>query len=250
MHSVYEKAHWLLGILDEGKKSLEAIIAENSRLRESLAKTQLRIREIGPGPESTGRIRELEAEVERLTLERDRAAQGRTGPSEVEEQYDTVTNLFVAVLALNGAWRASEVLTILRELFLNSIGATGFELYLLDRDGARLLSVGLTSFAGRPPPAAAEPRIAEALGSAGGARVWADAPRAIVPVLVGRSPVGVLMVNDLLPQKTEFNRADQELFHLLSEQLGPVLRRTLALERAGVAPGGAAGDSLIDLVRP
>jgi hypothetical protein len=235
--SYQSKAQWLLSILDEGKRGLETIISENARLREFVAKTEVHLQQLGEGKDPRDeRIRDLEAEVTRLAAERDRLlASGPDGAgggsSEIEEHYNTVSNLFVALAQLSSAAAPAAVVETVRELLLNLVGATSFELYVESPKGG-LHSVGLQSFAGRPPAANAEPRIGQA-HKAQKTQLFPDPPRAVVPMLLGAKVAAVLVVGELLPHKKELERGDLELLHLLSEHLAPALVRAQAVQRQG-----------------
>ena len=210
-----EKLHWLLGIIEEGKKSLESVLLENSRLREAVADSQ---RKLSSNPQVL----------------------------EVEEQYTTVSNLFVAALQLHATWTSAEALTVLKELLCNVVGATGFELYVRAPNG-ELVSLGLQSFAGRPPPATAEASIKEAL-EAREARLFSRPPWAVAPILLSEKASGVLVISELLPHKGALGPGDKEMLHFLSEHLGAVLLRAHRLEKAGQSALGADA-SLGELVR-
>ena len=215
--TVKEKIRWLLQLIEEGKKSLEGVLAENAQLREAMADTQA-------------------------------TSNSNQQVSEVEEQFSTVSNLFVCALQLHSAWTTAEVLTIVQELLCNLVGATGFELYVYDRKREHLLSIGMQSFAGRPPPASAEARIREAI-AAGETKVFPQAPWAVAPILVGTKPAAVLVVSELLAHKVAIGRTDKELLQFVGEQLGGLLLRTHRLEKAGLNSPGNEG-SLAELVDP
>ncbi len=207
--TVYEKLNWLLELIEQGKKGLEGILAENAQLRGALPEVERQLAAAAPHRTPAERM------------------------AEVEAQYDSLSNLFVAALQLHSAWTGEGVMVVLKELLINFVGATKFELYLTQRSGA-LASIGLQSFKGRPPPGSNTAQISESLRS-GRVEALEDFSGAVAPIFLGARTVGALVVTGLLPHKRRLGSGDLEMLHLISEQLGPVLLRAHLFERTGQA---------------
>lgn len=141
---------------------------------------------------------------------------------ELEELNSSMMAMYVSSFQLHATLDLAEVLRVIEEILVNFIGARSYAALLLDDDGETFRVAASQGLDGRLPSAGIRPRgvLAEALGSLTAyvhtsSRSAREGIMAAVPLTMGKSCVGALLVFGLLSQKERFLRNDVELFSLL-----------------------------------
>jgi nitrate/nitrite-specific signal transduction histidine kinase len=215
------------------KDFTEELLRENERLRFKVAALESasggaggdeRVRELQQ------RIRELEerlAEMDsrfRKVEEENKEFADRY--IEIEEQNNNLANLYVASYQLHSTVDYKEVIRIVQEIVINLIGAEAFHIFVMsEKTGALELEASEGQAAG----ARSIPIGQGIIGGAAqtGENYYAaeaahreptpfEQPIAVIPLKIKESVIGVISINKLLVQKTEFTSMDYELFTLLA----------------------------------
>lgn len=229
-------------MLERALAFTEKLLAENARLRKSLAASHSG----GTGDVLLGaRLQQAEAEVARLReqaasraalsgappdaahvaeLERD-LADLRARHQLLEEQNNNLANLYVASHQLHSTLDFKEVVAIVMEIVVNLIGAEAFALYLVDQKTGHLHVIAAEGIDGQTLPSV--PLGEGALGSAASGRAVVQPgtapespdparPFAVIPLKLNEQVIGAIAVFTLLPQKRGgFSPLDHQLFDLL-----------------------------------
>lgn len=227
------KGQDILQIVSKAKEFTEELLKENERLRFKVA--SLEASRGGPGPDERvqpleKRVRELEeklAEIEtryRRVEEENKEFADRY--LEIEEQNNNLANLYVASYQLHSTLDFREVVRIVQEIVINLIGAEAFHLLMVsEKTGQLEVEASEGQAAGRAAIPLGEGVIGKAAAS--GENFFADSvaraepspfedPIAVVPLKIKESTIGVISINKLLVQKTQFTPMDYELFTLLA----------------------------------
>jgi nitrate/nitrite-specific signal transduction histidine kinase len=184
---------------------------------------------------------ELRERVERLRLEVE-TLRGRT--QLLEEQNDQLANLYVASHQLHSTMDLEVVLALLGEILLNLLGVRRY-LLAIGSPGGGYEVISWQNEHGTQPPAGlgletTDPNVERALVSR--QPVFVDPPTpegtsaAVVPLRLmdaKEEVFGLLLIEQLLPQKTRFTRKDEELLTLLSAQAGSAIYTAIASARLG-----------------
>ncbi len=140
---------------------------------------------------------------------------------EFEELNSSMMSMYVSSFQLHATLDLSEVVRVIEEILVNFIGARGYAILLTDDDGSFRVATE-NGLEGRLPTAGIRARgvLAEVLGSQSAyvhtsSRPAREGILAAVPLLMGRTVVGALLVFSLLAQKERFLKNDVELFSLL-----------------------------------
>jgi len=198
-------------LIEESRRFVQKLIDENERLGRRLAALE----------------RNTPADLNQL---RERAR-------ELESENEKLANLYVASYRLSGTEGLVATLEVVREVIVNLVGSEDFALLVRQHDSSEhraVLSNG--PLAKRAPSEILrDPRVAEAL-RLGVLQVEAGVPAsgtitAAIPMVVGGRQVGVLVVGNLLPQKSELATLDLEIFELLGQQLAGRLLSGIAQRR-------------------
>jgi hypothetical protein len=168
---------------------------------------------------------------------------------ELEEEFAHLASLFVAGTQLLASLTTRGVLRRLRDILGQLIGVRAYTLYFLSNDGLRLVPIAsdavpserlgavsvIDSSLGRVLTGLTakidEDRDANDLSF--------DAPPALIPLVAGDRPVGLIVIYGLLPQKARFTRTDFELFRLLGQHAAPALIGASLFEQGGHRLPGA-----------
>ncbi|MCH2108998.1 MAG: GAF domain-containing protein [Polyangiaceae bacterium] len=220
------------------RDQVRALEAENQRLRNQL--------------ETDDALARLLAKVERLEEERrellTRTAQAEEAQGqfdarfqEVEEQFSSLANLFVASNQLHQQMVPRSVIRRIKEILAQLVGAQAYTVYLLDAPSETLVPIAsegvvgeflesteLDSVVGRylkkvelyvtENHLSSEPNF--------------DSPLVVVPLVLESRPVGAIAIFATLEQKSEFSRTDIELFKLLIEHAPSALMTAALFEQA------------------
>ena len=221
----------------KAKEFTEELMRENERLRYKVANLQSSPGSTAPaGPpddhvrELTGRIRELESRLAELEARYRKVEEENKEFAdryiEIEEQNNNLANLYVASYQLHSTLDYREVLRIVQEIAINLIGAEAFHILMVSEKTGQL---DVESSEGQSAPVASvtvgEGLIGEAAKT--GENYFAsqvahreptpfDQPVAVIPLKIKDSVIGVISINKLLEQKTQFTTMDYELFTLLA----------------------------------
>ena len=227
------KGQDILQIVAKAKEFTEELLKENERLRFKIAAL-----EASGGAQATDerlrtmqrRVLELEeklAEIEtryRKVEEENKEFADRY--IEIEEQNNNLANLYVASYQLHSTLDFKEVVRIVQEIIINLIGAEAFHVLILS-EKTGLLEVEASEGQAPVRPAVVvgqgiigkaaqtgENYFAETVGRAEPSPF--DEPIAAIPLKIKDSTIGVISINKLLVQKTQFTTMDYELFTLLA----------------------------------
>lgn len=201
------KAEKFLELFNKSKEFTEELLHENERLRSRLA--------------------ELEGAVEQLQRQN---SDFSSRYAEVEEQNNSLANLYVATYQLHSTLDFREVLEIVKEIIINLVGAESFAILLLDEKTNELRSIaaeGQDEVAGIDQVSV---RVGEGLlgniaqsgqsyyviDDVTGAPSSVERPIAAVPLKIKEHVIGIIAIYKLLQQKAEFTAVDYELFTLLA----------------------------------
>jgi len=227
------KGQDILQIVSKAKEFTEELMKENERLRFKVAALEA-AGEAQAGDERVQalqrRVRELEeklAELEsryRKVEEENKEFADRY--IEIEEQNNNLANLYVASYQLHSTLDFKEVVRIVQEIVINLIGAEAFHVLILSEKTGQL-EVEISE--GQAPGRASVPLGDGLIGKAAqtGENYFADhvarkepspfeEPLAVIPLKIKDSAIGVISINKLLVQKTQFTTMDYELFTLLA----------------------------------
>jgi putative methionine-R-sulfoxide reductase with GAF domain len=227
------KGQDILQIVAKAKEFTEDLLKENERLRFKLASL-----EAAGGAQAADervqvlqkRVRELEekvAEIEarfRKVEEENKEFADRY--IEIEEQNNNLANLYVASYQLHSTLDFKEVVRIVQEIVINLIGAEVFHVLMVSEKTGHL---EVEASEGQVPGRTAIPLGDGTIGSAAqsGENYFAEQvarkepspfeePIAVIPLKIKESTIGVISINKLLVQKTQFTSMDYELFTLLA----------------------------------
>lgn len=201
------KAEKFLELFNKSKEFTEELLHENERLR--------------------GRLAELEGAVEQLQRQSDDFSHRY---AEVEEQNNSLANLYVATYQLHSTLDFREVVEIVKEIIINLVGAEAFAILLLDEKTNELRSIaaeGQEEVAGIDQVSV---RIGDGLlgniaqsgqsyyviDDVTGAPSSVERPIAAVPLKIKEHVIGIIAIYKLLQQKAAFTAVDYELFTLLA----------------------------------
>ena len=259
-----KKGQDVLQIVAKAKEFTEEVLKENERLRYKLASFESAGAGGGGGADQgdervrdlQGQIRALEeklAEIEaryRKVEEENQEFADRY--IEIEEQNNNLANLYVASYQLHSTLDFSEVIRIVQEIVINLIGAEVFHLLMVSEKTGQLeveASEGQTP--GRTSVPLGEGEIGKAAET--GENFFAESvartdpspfeePIAVIPLKIKDSTIGVISINKLLVQKTQFTNMDYELFTLLAGHArhGDLLGQALLLVRPQAVPPSRA----------
>jgi nitrate/nitrite-specific signal transduction histidine kinase len=221
----------------KAKEFTEELMRENERLRFKVATLESapgapapagaadeRVRELtGRIRELEGRLAELEARYRKVEEENKEFADRYI---EIEEQNNNLANLYVASYQLHSTLDYREVLRIVQEIVINLIGAEAFHILMVSEKTGQL---EVESSEGQSAPVASIAVGEGVIGKAAktGENHFAstvahreptpfDQPLAVIPLKIKDSVIGVISINKLLVQKTQFTTMDYELFTLLA----------------------------------
>jgi nitrate/nitrite-specific signal transduction histidine kinase len=227
------QGHEFLQIVSKAKEFTEDLLKENERLRFKVASLE----SAGNAPASEDRIRELlqrtreleerlaEVEARHRKVE-DENKEFADRYIEIEEQNNNLANLYVASYQLHSTLDYQEVLRIVQEIVINLIGAEAFHILMVSEKTAAL---ELECSEGQAAPGSSLPMGEGLIGKAAqtGENYFAETvarrepspfeqPIAVIPLKIKDSVIGVISINKLLVQKTQFTTMDYELFTLLA----------------------------------
>jgi hypothetical protein len=233
----------IFSLFDQGKKFTEELLRENERLRHLVAEVTRQKNVLEKQSEAAGvahlqdKIRVLEADNARLRQEIDRekilAAQIEEENREfanryvqIERQNTNLINMYVASYQLHASLDFSLVVTAVREIVINMLGAEVFGIYLVDEKIDQLVLVaneGLPGDGGGNLPIDEQmrrilhgPVAADSDPNPSGSRLDEE-PIVTVPLQLEDRPIGLVRIYKLLIQKQGLQDVDFELIELLGK---------------------------------
>lgn len=269
---VATKREFIETFFRRGAEFTEELMRDNERLRYRVVQLEAELKAAGgaladrPGTHENAlsglvaRIASLEAERDQLLKRYEGVAREsedfHTRYADIERENNNLANLYVASYQLHSTMDLREVTRIILEILLNFVGAKTFAVLLVDEEkhAFRVLAAeGLDK--GRVPlPSTSEGRVAEVLRGGApffdearfAARADLERPAIIAPLRIGAQVVGVIVVWDLLVQKTTLLEVDYELFNLLGAHAASALQGAkLTAELAGRPPALWAAADLV-----
>jgi hypothetical protein len=269
------KREFIETFFKRGAEFTEELMRENERLRyrvvelEEERRALATRREETPGsPQAT--LRELVARIEALETERDTLLNRFRGVErenqdfhsryhDIERENNNLANLYVASFQLHSTLDLREVTQIILEILLNFVGAKTFAIQLVDdeRGLLRTLAAEGVERARVPERAAREGEVGQVIATGlpffDEARLRARPapadlahPAVAVPLRIRERVVGVILIWDLLSQKSTLADVDYELFNLLAAHAAAALQGAkLNAELHGKTPALWAAADLV-----
>ncbi|MHB8835668.1 MAG: GAF domain-containing protein [Candidatus Methylomirabilia bacterium] len=241
------------------KNFVEEIMRENERLRYKVFHLQQEL--AGLPAAANGRQQDVVSENQKLRRQLDEiksqfealnreSEDFRQRYQEVEHQNENLLNLYVSGYQLHSTIDEQAVITVIREILLNLVGAEVFGIWLLDPGSGRMQLVSVTDecglLEGRPARLPGERlealRRGEPWSDATGSGVGRGAPLSCVPLKLEERTVGVLAIYKLLEQKEGFTSLDHEILGLLAAQAAATLIGARAFSRGGGSLDWDPGD--------
>jgi len=227
------KGQDILQIVAKAKEFTEELLKENERLRfrvaalEASGGAQARDERIqalqGKVHDLEEQLADIEARYRKVEEENKEFADRYI---EIEEQNNNLANLYVASYQLHSTLDFKEVVRIVQEIVINLIGAEVFHILMVS-EKTGLLEVEASE--GQTPTRASIPLGDGTIGQAArsGESYFAEVvarkepsrfeePIAVIPLKIKESTIGIISINKLLVQKTQFTTMDYELFTLLA----------------------------------
>jgi hypothetical protein len=227
------KGQDVLQIVTKAKEFTEEVLKENERLRYKIASLEAS----GGGQAADERVRALQAKVRALEekLAEIEASYRKVEEEnkefadryiEIEEQNNNLANLYVASYQLHSTLDFKEVIRIVQEIVINLIGAEVFHILMVsEKTGLLEVEASEGQTPGRTSIPLGDGDIGEAAET--GENYFAESvartepapfekPIAVIPLKIKDSTIGVISINKLLVQKTQFTTMDYELFTLLA----------------------------------
>lgn len=247
-----QKREFIDTFFKRGAEFAEELMYENERLRFRVLELEEQQRSARSGAEPLPAVRDLselnpdELRDRLLVLEREREEIMRrvrgvealnkdylSRYQEIERENNNLANLYVASHQLHSTLELRELTQIIVEILLNFIGAKTFAIQLVDEERhvlRTLASEGIEK--ARVPERHTSTQVAELMTGGGaffssgpmGARPVTSPPAVGVPLKIGNKVVGLILVWELLAQKTGLVDVDFELFNLLGDHAGSALQ--------------------------
>jgi len=261
------KREFIETFFKRGAEFTEELMHENEKLRFRVVQLEEERRAATATPAAphekpgAGALRELVGRIEQLEVERETLMSRFAGVErlnrdiydryhDIERENNNLANLYVASFQLHSTMELRELTQIILEILLNFVGAKTFAIQLVDEEHGKLRTLAAEGIerAKVPEGGVAEGRIGEVITSGhhfiDGERLRAradlahlDRPVIVVPLKIRDRVVGVVIIWDLLSQKTALADVDYELFNLLAAHAASALQGAwLSAELKGRAP--------------
>jgi hypothetical protein len=253
------KREFIETFFKRGAEFTEELMRENERLRYRVVQLEEERRLVAEGADrgqpNTGALKELVGRIETLEKEREALLSRFTGVEresqdfsdryhDIERENNNLANLYVAAFQLHSTLDLREVTQIILEILLNFVGAKTFAIQLLDEEHKRVRTLAAEGVdrARVPEGDVRDARVQQVIASG---EAWFDharlrgradleRPMIVVPLKIRAEVVGVVVIWDLLAQKTALADVDYELFNLLAAHAASALQGAyLAAELKG-----------------
>lgn len=259
------KREFIETFFKRGAEFAEDLMRENERLRFRLLELEERGSASATSPPALLDAEGLRQRLVQLDREREEILRRVRGVEalnqdylsryqEIERENNNLANLYVASHQLHSTLELREVTQIIVEILLNFIGAKTFAIQLVDEEHDALRTLAAEGVEKGRVPERASPPVAElirdgrAFFATGpvGARAVTAAPAVGVPLKIGGKVVGLILVWELLSQKSALVDVDFELFNLLGDHAGSALQSAkLNAELEGRPPALWAAADLV-----
>jgi hypothetical protein len=259
---VESKREFIETFFKRGAEFTEELMRENEKLRFRVVQLEEERRILSSGAPvdkpGAGALRELVGRIEQLEVEREQLLSRFAGVErenrdfsdryhDIERENNNLANLYVASFQLHSTLDLRELTQIILEILLNFVGAKTFAIQLVDDEHGTLRTLAAEGVerARVPAGAASEGRVGEVVrggspfidGERLRARADLERPVIVVPLKIRDKVVGVIVIWDLLAQKTALADVDYELFNLLAAHAASALQGAwLAAELKGRVP--------------
>lgn len=230
----------------KGEELVRELIDENERLRATSPDPGTPVATVKLVERLKEQIEELEsecAEIRRLAgLVKQGSGGYRTRLDSLEQEHYQLAAMYVAGGQFNRATTVDEVVRTITEVLLNFVGVGTFTIFGIDEPGKTLFGMFREGKTLQPSeefalPGSGPMATAVGLGQAwkpGGPLESGGGGMMHLPLFSGTRLVGVVRIEQFLPQKTAFAENDFGLLELISEQSG------IAIENAWVRAHAAA----------
>jgi nitrate/nitrite-specific signal transduction histidine kinase len=229
--NLFTKSEELVDMLRKGRAFTEELMCENERLRyrvvqleaENMSPPEMHVKELErlriENSQMSQRLDFLNGKFQQVEAENKDFAQRYV---EVEEQNESLANLYVASHRLHSTLDSSEVVECIKEILLNMIGSEDFGLFVVDDESVELLRSGYEGETASDP---SKERIPLGEGPEGfvalaGHPVFGEevgeGPCACVPLMIKERIVGVIAIYTLLSHKSGLSLLDHKLLELLA----------------------------------
>jgi hypothetical protein len=261
-------------LVAEGRKFFRNLLEANGSLRLRLAAQDERLarmaEELAEARRMADNARRLEQENRDLTRELGGVSQRFKEVEleqrdylehyrQIEEQYVTVANLYVASYQLHATLRFNEVIKVVKEILANLVGVKRGRIYLCTKKNDLLLVAGLDT-PHLSVPGEGQARLANnadpvllatllhgtSFYRQEGAPVGASPIIACVPLRIRKQVVGLLVIDELLTQKEGVSTTDSQIFDLLGAHVAVALARSKRTDRIAGGEEGALVDRVVD----
>jgi nitrate/nitrite-specific signal transduction histidine kinase len=153
--------------------------------------------------------------------------------SQLQEQNEAISNLYVAKHRLHASLDAAEVMRIVRDIMVELVGGKEFAIYLLDPRQKVLRRVTGGGTVKHPETVALGDghlgRVASVgrpfyLETMGERERSSDLPLAVIPLRSESESIGIIAIWQLLPHKNGFTPVDHQLLELVAEHAPTALK--------------------------
>jgi transcriptional regulator with GAF, ATPase, and Fis domain len=250
----------VLQSFSRGARFTEHFVAEYSRLRDRVLELEGQNEQLRAQLAADDAVARLLTKVENLEDER-RELLRRTEIAEraqdqfderfgeVEGEFSSLANLFVASNQLHASLTPRGVVRRIKEILAQLVGAECYAMFMAASDGETLVPIASEGIPGDRllPVAMNGTRIGNVVQGGKAAidedrdasKADFDAPVVVVPLAVDDTTVGAIVVYATLEQKSRFTHTDFELFKLLGQHAAAALVGAALFEQAGRKLPGA-----------
>jgi hypothetical protein len=253
------KQELIIKVLEETKIFTQKLLKENERLRlmvAGLKKIDSSENDLErPKPEDmTGSLEErfeytikennrLQKELENIKCEISKAdTESHDYYSrylELEEQNETLANLYVTISRLHSTLKLNEVIEIIKEIVINLVGSESFIVLWLDENAKQFQMI-----AGEGEPLNQQKifpigqNVISKAAQSGEIFISmvgnnSQDPIACIPLKAFGRVIGVVVIYHLLAHKSAFSQTDFELFSLMAEHAASAIVTSMIFAKAG-----------------
>lgn len=235
IHKIFSQSEELLEMARKSREFTDQLMKENERLRlrnVHLEKELLGLREKVRGTRLEALLKENSALREKLRLLEKRFSEIEEENQDFANQYlditqqnESLANLYVASYQLHSTLDPQEVMEIVKKILINLIGAEELAIFLIDKKTKELAPVAgegiFSKLASRE--LHWEEGILEQVVRTGeafyhhGGRPQDGTPLAYVPLKIKQEVVGAIAIFKLFIQKQGFTLMDSEILNLLAD---------------------------------
>lgn len=255
-------------LFENNKKFIEELIKENERLRLVNESLRTDIRELEDEhkldkPSLKERIRFLEDENTVLRQELGDIKQQFNAIEkencdfskrymQVENQNNSLLNLYVATQRLHSALGFKDALEALKEIVISMIGSESFAIFLYDSRYEKLKTIASMGTNGAMADDPLTNAIVAETVQSGDVQIQKPETRdtssiaACMPMKIDGQVLGVIVLYQLLYHKSEFNAIDYELFDVIGSHAMTVLLSSFCFSKSNALRDTASMSGFID----